>query len=185
MLVKISENKLIVQPGLQGLRRELLEAASGYFREFASRRQDDPELRAERVMVQRGWDRSTWTSLPQRRPRRSFAAPSPPRETPVATAPWNAPGLTPTGALPKRSSSLAGQVTGSKAWNRPWRSSPANLPDNRMTSLSERRWPGAWLSGALCTAGWAKSIEKSPIFAQQSACGSRSYATSPMIWTAP
>jgi len=51
MLVRISENKLIDQPGLQGLRRELLEAASGYFREFANRRQDDPAVRAERVLA--------------------------------------------------------------------------------------------------------------------------------------
>jgi serine/threonine-protein kinase len=51
LLTKISENRLVAEPGLQGLRRELLGAAAGYFREFAGRRQDDPALRAERVLA--------------------------------------------------------------------------------------------------------------------------------------
>ena len=44
---RISENKLLNVPGLQPLRKELLEAASQYYQGFISQRQNDPSVRAE------------------------------------------------------------------------------------------------------------------------------------------
>jgi serine/threonine-protein kinase len=44
---KVSESKLLNVPGLQPLRRELLESAGKYYQEFLRDRGDDPTVRAE------------------------------------------------------------------------------------------------------------------------------------------
>jgi eukaryotic-like serine/threonine-protein kinase len=45
--VQVSESTLLKSPGLQLLRRELLESALTYYLEFVKQRGDDPELQAE------------------------------------------------------------------------------------------------------------------------------------------
>ena len=44
---KISESRLLDEPGLQPLRNELLEEALRYYQQFLSDRGDDPQVRAE------------------------------------------------------------------------------------------------------------------------------------------
>ena len=44
---RISENKLLNVPGLQPLRKELLEAASEYYHGFIAQRKNDPSVRSE------------------------------------------------------------------------------------------------------------------------------------------
>jgi serine/threonine-protein kinase len=44
---KVSESRLLNVPGLQPLRKELLESAQAYYEEFLRHRGDDPKLRAE------------------------------------------------------------------------------------------------------------------------------------------
>jgi serine/threonine protein kinase len=44
---RVSESKLIQVPGAQPLRRELLQAALGYYRDFLDEARDDPELQAD------------------------------------------------------------------------------------------------------------------------------------------
>lgn len=46
-MTKISENRLLDEPGLQSLRNELLEEALRYYKEFLSDRGDDPQVKAE------------------------------------------------------------------------------------------------------------------------------------------
>ncbi len=51
-LTRVSENRLIREPGLQELRKELPSAALAYYRDFARERRDDPAARfdlAERI----------------------------------------------------------------------------------------------------------------------------------------
>jgi serine/threonine-protein kinase len=43
----VSESRLLDVPGLQPLRKELLDAAEEYYRDFLQKRSDDPSLRAE------------------------------------------------------------------------------------------------------------------------------------------
>src|SRR5262249_52604043 len=44
---QVSESKLLGKPGLQELRKELLETALRYYQDFLSQRADDPTLQAE------------------------------------------------------------------------------------------------------------------------------------------
>src|SRR5262249_22752451 len=57
LLIQVSEEELVDQPALQGLRKKLLEAALVYYQDFIQQRQDDPEaqamLAAEQSRVQR------------------------------------------------------------------------------------------------------------------------------------
>ncbi|MEX0677033.1 MAG: protein kinase [Pirellulales bacterium] len=46
-MTKVSENRLLDEPGLQPLRNELLEEALRYYKEFLSDRGDDPQIKAE------------------------------------------------------------------------------------------------------------------------------------------
>jgi tetratricopeptide (TPR) repeat protein len=46
-LVRVSEHRLLNEAGMQPLRRELLETASGFLRRFVASHRDNPELRAE------------------------------------------------------------------------------------------------------------------------------------------
>jgi hypothetical protein len=46
-LTKVSESKLLNVPGLQPLRKELLDSARAYYEGFLRQRADDPGLRAE------------------------------------------------------------------------------------------------------------------------------------------
>ncbi len=48
-LSRVSEDRLLAVPGLQPLRRELLEAASRFYKELADRHQQDPRARAALV----------------------------------------------------------------------------------------------------------------------------------------
>src|SRR5262249_11152329 len=47
VLTGVSEERLLNEPGMQPLRRELLESALPYYREFLRQRGDDPATRAE------------------------------------------------------------------------------------------------------------------------------------------
>lgn len=49
---KVSESRLLKVPGLQPLRRELLESALTFYREFLESRADEPALRAELAATQ-------------------------------------------------------------------------------------------------------------------------------------
>jgi serine/threonine-protein kinase len=53
-LTLVSEERLLREPGLQPLRRQLLEAALRHYQDFLHERQDDPSLRME---VARAWGR--------------------------------------------------------------------------------------------------------------------------------
>jgi serine/threonine-protein kinase len=46
-LVRVSENRLLNEPGLQPLRRELLETARTFYQRFVEQRRDDPAVREE------------------------------------------------------------------------------------------------------------------------------------------
>ena len=46
-LTQVSESKLLGVPGLQPLRRELLQSALSYYEDFAKQRGDDPAMRGE------------------------------------------------------------------------------------------------------------------------------------------
>jgi serine/threonine-protein kinase len=51
---KVSETRLLIQPGMQPLRKELIESGLARYQQFLEKRGDDPALRAE---VGRGWYR--------------------------------------------------------------------------------------------------------------------------------
>jgi serine/threonine-protein kinase len=44
---RVSENRLLNEPGLQPLRKELLETAQGFYRRFVKERADDPGVRSD------------------------------------------------------------------------------------------------------------------------------------------
>lgn len=46
-LTRISEDRLLKEPGLQPLRKDLLQSAARYYEKFVKRRSDDPSMRAE------------------------------------------------------------------------------------------------------------------------------------------
>ncbi len=46
-LVEVSQNTLLNSPGLQPLRKQLLDSALSYFQEFVQRGANDPDLQAE------------------------------------------------------------------------------------------------------------------------------------------
>ena len=48
-LVRISENRLLDEPGMQPLRKELLETARGFYQRFVEKHRDDMVFRAERA----------------------------------------------------------------------------------------------------------------------------------------
>lgn len=50
-LTQVSENRLLNQPGMQNLRRELLQTAETYYRQFATDRAADPSVQAELEVV--------------------------------------------------------------------------------------------------------------------------------------
>src|SRR5690606_26556787 len=47
LFTRVSEDTLLNQPGMQPLRRELLEKALGYYRQFLDQRSNDPNLQDE------------------------------------------------------------------------------------------------------------------------------------------
>ncbi len=51
MLTQVSENDLLNEPGMQPLRRDLLERALTWYQLFLQRRTDDPQLRGEVAMA--------------------------------------------------------------------------------------------------------------------------------------
>ena len=51
-LTKVSESQLLQVPGLQPLRRDLLQSAMGFYQDFLKERSDDPSLRAELAATQ-------------------------------------------------------------------------------------------------------------------------------------
>ena len=46
-LTRVSEEELLNQPGMQPLRKDLLDLALKYYRELIDQRRDDPALQAE------------------------------------------------------------------------------------------------------------------------------------------
>ena len=48
-LTKVSQERLLNEPGMETLRSELLKSASSFFEEFTEKRQQDRDVRAEYV----------------------------------------------------------------------------------------------------------------------------------------
>ncbi len=56
---KVSEEKLLNEPGMQPLRRELLKLSIPYYQAFVAQRSDDPALRADLAKAYTNWGKVT------------------------------------------------------------------------------------------------------------------------------